>query len=107
MAAKKSENRFHNFTPEEERAARSERVKVRDAEPYGWVAYSDSEGGKKYHLICSVKTKALTCTCADFVYRGKREPGYECMHISAVLKFVGRNYLAKEYNPLHQRTSAA
>lgn len=95
---------MHEFTPAEQRAARSERVKVYEAEPYGWIARSESEAGERdYHLFCEPQTKRLACTCADFVYRGNAEPGYECKHVSAVLKFIAREYLFREYDPQQQQ----
>ncbi len=47
---------------------------------------------------------ALACTCGDFVFRGNAEPGYECKHVAATLKFIARQYLASEYDPHKQRT---
>jgi predicted nucleic acid-binding Zn finger protein len=35
----------------------------------------------------------ITYTCADFIFRGNAEGGYECKHVAAVLKFIGRGYL--------------
>ena len=92
----------HAFTAAEQRAARSERVKVFEAEPYGWIAFTETGREREYHLFCEPQTKQLACTCADFVYRGNAEPGYECKHVSAVLKFIARRYLAYEYDP-HRR----
>lgn len=43
----------------------------------------------------------------DFIYRGNAEPGYECKHVSAVLKFIARRYLACEYDPFQGRARAA
>ena len=91
------------FTPAEERAARSERIEVNEAEPYGWIARSESGTEQGYHLFREPRTKRLSCTCADFVFRGNAEPGYECKHVSAVLKYIGRRYLAEEYDPQRQR----
>jgi hypothetical protein len=96
-AKKRVTVRVHDFSPAEQRAARSERIKVFEAEPYGWIARSESGTTQDYHLFCEPQTRRLACTCADFVYRGNAEPGYECKHVSAVLKFIGRNYLAHEY----------
>ncbi|MEJ7619151.1 MAG: hypothetical protein WKF30_19740 [Pyrinomonadaceae bacterium] len=94
----------HAFTPAEQRVARSERVKVFEAEPYGWIARSESAAGERdYHLFCEPQTKRLACTCADFVYRGNAEHGYECKHVSAVLRFIAREYLAHEYDPQRQQ----
>jgi hypothetical protein len=108
MSTKKIETaKVHNFTPAEQRAARSERVKVYEAEPYGWIAFSESGQEREYHLFCEPQTRHLACTCADFVYRGNAEPGYECKHVSAVLKFIARSYLAFEYDPRRQRARAA
>lgn len=97
----------HAFTPAEERAARSERVKVFEAEPYGWIARSEAGAERDYHLFCEPQTKRLACTCADFVYRGNAEPGYECKHVSAVLKFIARLYLVREYDPQKQMARVA
>ncbi len=106
---KKESNKVHVFSPAEQRAARSERIEVFEAEPYGWIARS--EGGtaseRNYHLYCDPDTKHLACTCADFVYRGNAEPGFECKHVSAVLKFIARRYLACEYEPAKQMARAA
>ena len=96
-----------SFSAAEQRAARSERVRVFEAEPYGWMARSEAEGAQMYHLFRDPETKHLACTCADFVYRGNAEPGFECKHVSAVLKFIARQYLAYEYDPRSQRLRAA
>jgi hypothetical protein len=90
------------FTPAEQRAARSERIQVRDAEPYGWIAFSEADGAQTYHLFRNPDTRALVCTCADFIYRGDAEPHYECKHVSAALKYIARQYLAREYDPHRQ-----
>ncbi|HEY0004847.1 MAG TPA: hypothetical protein VGB17_08545 [Pyrinomonadaceae bacterium] len=95
------------FSAAEQRAARSERIRVFEAEPYGWMACSESEGEQFYHLFRDPETKHLACTCADFVFRGNAEPGFECKHVSAVLKYIGRHYLAYEYDPRSQRARAA
>jgi hypothetical protein len=112
---KKSDRaKVHAFTPAEQRAARSERVRVFEAEPYGWIARSEqsAEAGpqqnseRDYHLYCDPDTRHLACTCADFIYRGNAEPGFECKHVSAVLKFIARRYLASEYDPRRQEQRA-
>ena len=97
----------HPFSPAEQRAARATRIKVSEAEPYGWIAYSESGTERDYHLFCDPDTKHLACTCADFVYRGNAEPGYECKHVSAVLKFIAQQYLADQYDPQRQAARAA
>jgi hypothetical protein len=103
MASKKRQpHRAHTYTPAEERAARSERVEVREADPFGWIALSESGTDQTYHLFLDPEAKKLVCQCADFVYRGDAEPGYECKHITAVLKYVGRRYLEREYDPRKQ-----
>jgi hypothetical protein len=89
------------FSPAEQRAAKAERVQVSEAEPYGWVAESESKK-ESYVLYADPFTKQLVCTCADYIYRGKDDPRYECKHVSAVLKFLGRWYLANLYDPIHQ-----
>jgi hypothetical protein len=89
--------KVHVFTAAEQRAARSERIRVFEAEPYGWIAHSETGGERDYHLFRDPETKHLACTCADFIYRGNAEPGFECKHVSAVLKFIARWYLAHEY----------
>ncbi|HYX40883.1 MAG TPA: hypothetical protein VE821_04260 [Pyrinomonadaceae bacterium] len=90
------------FTPAEQRAARSERIQVRDAEPYGWIAFSEADSRHNYHLFRNPETRRLVCTCADYIYRGEAEPHYECKHISATLKYIARQYLALEYDPQRQ-----
>ncbi|MBA2340352.1 MAG: hypothetical protein H0V88_08140 [Pyrinomonadaceae bacterium] len=95
------------FSPAEQRAARAARVEVSDAEPYGWMAHSEMDREHVYHLFCEPQTKRLVCTCADFIYRGDAEPGYECKHISAVLKYIGHQYLQLRYDPRSQYECAA
>jgi hypothetical protein len=95
------------FSPAEKRAARSERIRVAEAEPYGWVAHSESGGERGYHLYCDPASRRLACTCADFIFSGNGEPGFECKHVSAVLKFIARQYLEHEYDPQRQRARVA
>jgi hypothetical protein len=95
--------KIHDFNPAEQRSARAERVRVFEAEPYGWIAQSETGAEPGYHLFRDPETKNLACTCADFVFRGNAEPGFECKHVVAVLKFIGRRYLRHEYDPRHQR----
>jgi hypothetical protein len=102
MASKKT---VEIFTPAEQRAARSERIEVRDAEPYGWIAFSESGAEQGYHLFVNPETKRLVCTCADFIYRGDHEPQYECKHVSATLKHVARYYLSRDYDPRRQNAT--
>jgi hypothetical protein len=90
------------FSPAEQRAARSERIQVREADPYGWIAFSEADGAQTYHLFRNPETRRLVCTCADFIYRGDAEPRYECKHVSAALKYIARQYLAREYDPHRQ-----
>src|SRR5918992_386360 len=104
---KKLAVKVSSFTPAEERAARAERIEVNEAEPYGWMARSESGTEQDYHLFCEPRTKRLACTCADFVFRGNAEPGYECKHVSAVLKFIARHYLETEYDPREQNVRVA
>ncbi len=99
--------RAESFSPAEQRAARSERIKVTEAEPYGWIAFSASDAKCVYHLFCDPETKHLACTCADFIFHGNAELGYECKHVSAVLKFIARRYLALEYDSQAQYARAA
>jgi hypothetical protein len=94
MGSKKT---VEKFSPAEQRAARSERIEVRDAEPYGWIAFSESAAEQSYHLFRNPETRRLVCTCADFIYRGEHEPTYECKHVSAALKYIARQYLARQY----------
>ncbi|HEY0079682.1 MAG TPA: hypothetical protein VGB73_13795 [Pyrinomonadaceae bacterium] len=104
MTSKKTQaGKIHSFTPAEERAARSERVRVYEAEPYGWIAFTEAHEERQYHLFLDPETRHLACTCADFIYRGNAESGYECKHVSAVLKFIARCYLAEEYDPRRQQ----
>ncbi len=110
MTGKKKEgSKTHVFSPAEQRAARSERIEVFEAKPYGWMARSESGTAteRDYHLYCDPDTKHLACTCADFVYRGNAEPGFECKHVSAVLKFIARRYLACKYETGEQILRAA
>jgi hypothetical protein len=102
MASKKT---VEIFTPAEQRAARSERIEVRDAEPYGWIAFSESGVEAGYHLFVNPETKRLVCTCADFIYRGEHDHTYECKHVSATLKYVARQYLARDYDPHRQNAT--
>lgn len=104
---KKRGERAPEFTPAEQRSARAERIKVFEAEPYGWIAQSESGVERGYHLFRDPDTRALACTCADFIFRGNAEPGYECKHVAAVLKFVGRQYLRFEYDPRRQMARVA
>jgi hypothetical protein len=106
-ATEKKRGGASEFTPSEQRSARAERVKVFEAEPYGWIAQSESGVERGYHLFRDPDTKALACTCADFIFRGNAEPGYECKHVAAVLKFVGRQYLKFEYDPRRQMARVA
>jgi hypothetical protein len=92
-----------DFSPAEQRAARSERILVSEAEPYGWMALSESGTESNYHLFCEPQTRRLACTCADFIFRGNAEPGYECKHVSAVLKFIARRFLETQYDPRQQQ----
>ncbi len=101
MKSKKQSAELQSFSPAEQRAAKAERVQVTEAEPYGWVAESETKQ-ESYVLYADPYTKRLVCTCADFIYRGKDDPRYECKHVSAVLKFLGRWYLVHEYDPLQQ-----
>jgi hypothetical protein len=101
MNAKKQEPRVDLYSPAEKRAARAERVQVTEAEPYGWVAASEM-GREKYILYADPFHKRLVCTCADFIYRSKDGSPYECKHVTAVLKFIGRWYLTNEYDPQKQ-----
>jgi hypothetical protein len=101
MKSKKQTTEPQAFSPAELRAAKAERIQVSEAEPYGWIAESETKK-ESYVLYSEPYTKRLVCTCADFIYRGKDDPCYECKHVSAVLKFLGRWYLANMYDPLHQ-----
>jgi hypothetical protein len=113
MATMDSKKRPHKglvpeaLSPAERRAARAENIRVVEAEPYGWIAHSATDSHRRYHLFRDPESRQLACTCADFSFRGNAEPGYECKHVSAVLKFIGRRYLATEYDPHRQRFRAA
>jgi hypothetical protein len=96
-----------DFSPAEQRAARSERILVSEAEPYGWIARSESGAEADYHLFCEPESRHLACTCADFIYRGNAEPGFECKHVVATLKFIARWYLNNEYDPRKQYARVA
>ncbi len=107
MKISRSQTNSGVFTPAEQRAARSARIEVSEAEPYGWIAHSESDAKQSYHLYRHPEMKKLVCTCADFIFRGDASPDYECKHVSAVLKHIGRRYLENEYNPQHQYKRAA
>ena len=104
---KKKATKVEAFTPAEQRAARAARIKVSEAEPYGWMARSESDAAETYHIFCHPETKRLVCTCADFIFRGDAEPGYECKHVAATLKHIGRRYLEEGYDPRQQQWRAA
>ena len=109
MSSKKQTTKAQIFSAAEQRAARSERIEVRDAEPYGWIAFSEAGAAgeqNNYHLFRNPDTKRLVCTCADFIYRGDAEPRYECKHISATLKYIARQYLERDYDPQRQYARA-
>jgi uncharacterized Zn finger protein len=95
------------LTPSEQRAARAERIRIEEAKPYGWAAYSEADAKHFYRLYREPHTKHLVCTCADFVFKGNAEPGYECKHVVAALKFIAREYLKNEYDPRKQPARAA
>ncbi|MCA1591293.1 MAG: hypothetical protein LC754_01275 [Acidobacteria bacterium] len=99
--------KIKEFTAAEQRSARAERVRVFEADPYGWIAQSEARSEQGYHLFSDPETKQLACTCADFIYRGNAEPGFECKHVTAVLKYLGRCYLKFDYDPLRQMSRAA
>jgi hypothetical protein len=99
--------KVHNFSQAEQRAARAERIEVYEAEPYGWIAKSEADNGQLYHLFCEPESRRLACTCADFIYRGNAEPGFECKHVVATLKFIARWYLSNEYDPQKQYARVA
>lgn len=109
MSSKKQTTKAQIFSAAEQRAARSERIEVRDAEPYGWIAFSESGMEQNYHLFRDPETKRLACTCADFIYRGDADARYECKHVSATLKYIARQYLQRDYDPQEQyaRNNAA
>ncbi len=94
------------FTPAEQRAARAARIEVSEAEPYGWIARSEAGDGGSYHLFCDPAARRLVCTCADFIFRGDANPSYECKHVSATLKYIGRRYLEQDYDPRRYRQAA-
>lgn len=104
---KKLQAKIHIFSQSEKRAARAERIDVSEAEPYGWIARSEADNGQHYHLFCDPETRHLACTCADFIYRGNAEPGFECKHIVATLRFIARWYLRNEYDPRKQYARVA
>lgn len=103
-AGKKPTRRAPVFTRLEERAARGIRIRVEDAEPFGWFAHSEG-GGEPYHLFLNPENRALQCTCADACFRGD-EIGNQCKHSIAVLLHVARTYLRQEYDPQRQLRAA-
>jgi predicted nucleic acid-binding Zn finger protein len=104
---KKRESNAQALSPSEQRAARSERVKVFEAEPFGWIAFSESGAEREYRLYLNPETKHLVCTCADYIFRGNDDPYFECKHVSATLKFIARRYLVNEYHPQRRVRQAA
>ncbi len=107
-SARKGKRRaIEELSPTQLRAARAERISVCEAEPYGWIARSETDRQRTYHIFCDPQTRQLVCTCADFVFRGNAEPGFECKHVAATLKFIARCYLAREYDPQRQLKRAA
>ena len=106
-AKKRDKTKLLTFTPAEKRAAKSERIKVAEAVPFGWIAHSESESEHDYRIYCEPTTRRLVCTCADFIFSGNGEPGFECKHVSAVLKFIARQYLRHEYDPHRQHSRVA
>lgn len=72
------------------RSARSERIEVRELSGGGYVASSELNPSEPYLIYTEPKEKRLTCTCGDYVFRGNDDPAFECKHILAVLKFIGR-----------------
>jgi len=104
---KRNNTKVISFTPAEKRAAKSERIKVAEAIPFGWIAHSETGGEQDYRIYCEPTSRRLVCTCADFIFSGNGEPGFECKHVSAVLKFIARQYLLDEYDPHRQRARVA
>lgn len=96
---------LRTLSPAERRAVRAERIRIEEAEPYGWIAYSEASPGQVYHLFCDPDTRRLVCTCADFIFRSDLEFNYECKHIAAALKRIARDYLATAYEPHKQRSA--
>jgi hypothetical protein len=94
------------YSPAEQRAAKAERIRVCEADPFGWIAFSEGDKANFYHIYCHPEKRSLECVCADFVYRGETQPNYECKHITAVLKFIARQYLATEYQPQNYQTNS-
>ena len=107
MKTKKQTMKLDILTPAEQRAARSERVVVYEAEPYGWIARSESDDAQSYHLFCEPETKHLVCTCGDFIFRSSSDFNYECKHVVAALKFIARRYLKEQYDPMEQQARVA
>lgn len=102
-AKKKAAARPETFTGTEQRAARSQRVHVSEAEPYGWIATSGGGDAESYTLYADPTTHKLVCVCADYIFRGKEEPGYQCKHVVATMLFIARTYLENDYDPEKQR----
>ena len=106
-ARPRTQAKLHALSPAEQRAARAERVLVQEAEPYGWIARTETGDARGYHLFCDPETRHLACTCADFIFRGNGEFGYECKHVVAALKFIARQYLLHQYDPFRQQARVA
>lgn len=102
-ATKKAAARSESFTGTELRAARSQRVLVSEAEPYGWIATSEGDEAESYTLYAEPTTRKLVCVCGDYIFRGKEQPGYKCKHVVATLLFIAGTYLENEYDAERQR----
>lgn len=91
------------FSATELRAARSQRVRVGEAEPYGWIATSGGDEAESYTLYANPQTHRLVCVCADYIFRGREDINYRCKHIVATLLFIATRYLENEYRPARQQ----
>jgi hypothetical protein len=98
LKTKKRVVNIKSLSSSERRAVRAEHIRVEDADPCGWMAYSEADAEQIYHLFCDPETRRLVCTCADFIFRGDAEQFYECKHISATLKHIARSYLSNSYD---------
>ena len=90
------------FTPAEQRLARSHRIRIEEAEPCGWYAFSEHEGEPYYIFADPQAENQLVCSCPDFLYRGDAQPGFCCKHIAACLRFIATQYLKHQYTPRHE-----
>jgi hypothetical protein len=88
------------LSPKELRGARAERIIITESGDGGWVAHSEAIINERYLLYVEPENLALTCTCADYIFRGGDDKNYACKHSLATLRFIGRRYIETYLAPL-------